>query len=634
MDVLKYRDLFISEAKENIQALNNLLVHIEKKPGDVNAIVEALRLMHSIKGSAGMMGLNEISEIAHEAENLLIEVRDGRRRATSDVIDTLFKCLDKINTLLEGITNKIDEKPINIESDLKDVNLKVFLETMEPLKPLRAFMLLRTLAECGDVVRTQPPSDALARGEYGNLVEAEVLTKDVHKLEESIKQIPDVVKVELAISNTTPKTDVSLLGSISLLERTSQIDELVSFVEESQAQSTVATITLSRAGEERKLEEVKVNIKNLDALFNLIGEIVLIKSRLNNIISKMDNDELKELISTLERLISDMQNEVMNMRLVPLRQIFNMFPRIIRDTAKELGKEVDFIITGGEIAVDKKILEEIVDPLIHLIRNAIDHGIEKSEERTAMGKPPIGTIKITAKKESSYIVIQVEDDGRGIDPGYVKRVAVEKGFISQEVASKLSDEEALMLICLPGFSTKGSTTLMSGRGMGMNTVKNKIEALGGHLSITSQVGKGTTVSLRLPTSMATMKTMLATVGSRIYAIPIPDIEAVLRVPKNAIKTVNGRKVILYRGEVVPILDMSMALNTGDILDQRSDNCSLVVIRRSSGQMIALLASSVIGEEEIVIKQLPRMLRGIKGLSGATILGDGSVSFIVDPFTLQ
>lgn len=634
MDMLKYRDVFISEAKENVQTLNNLLVHIERNPSDVNAIEEAFRIMHSIKGSAGMVGLTEISEIAHEAESVLSDICNGKRKVTSEVIDLLFSYVDKISMLLEkaAIESEKDSSSSN-KSDLKRVKLKIVLDTTDALKPLRAFMLLRALAECGDVIRTEPQSDLLVQGGFDKIIEAEILTNDVSKLEETIKQIPDVIKIETTIAKTSAKTEASLFGSLGLSEKMRQIDELVSLVEENEAQTGAATLTSIKIGEERRLEEVKVSIKSLDTLFNLVGEIVLVKSRLSNVISKTDNDELKELVLTLERLISDMQNEIMSMRLVPLRQIFNIFPRIIRDLAKELGKDVDFIITGGDIAVDKKILEEIFDPLVHVVRNAIDHGIEKSEERIANGKPPVGTIKITAKKESGYIVIQVEDDGRGIDPEHIKRVAIDKGFISQEMASKLSDEEALMLICLPGFSTKNSATMLSGRGMGMNAVKNKIEALGGSLSIASQVGKGTLVSMRLPASMATMKAMLVMVGTRTYAIPIADVEAVIRVPRNSIKTINNKKVVMYRGEVVPVLDLSIILNVGERLNYNSDYYSLIIIRRTSGQSIGLLASSVLGEEEIVIKQLPKMLRGMKGLSGATILGDGSVSFILDPITL-
>ncbi|RLF04058.1 MAG: hypothetical protein DRJ60_07645, partial [Thermoprotei archaeon] len=413
MDLLEYKDVFVSEVKEHLQTLDNLLVHLEKNPKDKDAIIEALRLMHSIKGSAGMMGYTEISKLAHEAENILIDLRDEKMQITSEVIDRLLGYVDKIRGLIE--LEEQQDASIKSSEGVKGVKVKMKLKVDDPLKPIRAFMILRVLAECGDVVSTTPPTDQLAQGQFNDVVEAELIVDDPQKVKDSLSQIPDIVEVQVEVKEDIVAEKASLAGAISLSDKIHQIDELVSFVEESEAWSGAATIS-DKFGEHRKLEEVKVNVKNLDTLFNLIGELVLTKARLNSIAVRMDSSELRELMLTLERLVSDMQSEIMAMRLVPLRQVFNTFPRVIRDIAKELGKEVDFVITGGEIAIDRKILEEIVDPLIHIIRNAIDHGIEDPETRRRKGKSPVGTIKISAKKESNYVVIQIEDDGKGIDP--------------------------------------------------------------------------------------------------------------------------------------------------------------------------------------------------------------------------
>jgi two-component system chemotaxis sensor kinase CheA len=363
---------------------------------------------------------------------------------------------------------------------------------------------------------------------------------------------------------------------------------------------------------------------------NLVGELVINKIRLMQLASTHKLDVLEETLASLNRLTNDLQEEIMASRMVPIEQIFNRFPRMIRDLAKKEEKDIDLVLEGGDIELDRTVLDEIGDPLVHILRNCVDHGIEFPDVRKQCGKRPKGTIKLTARREKNHVVIEAQDDGKGIDPQKMRDSAVKKGLMFQEEASKLSDIEAINLSFLPGFSTAEKVTDISGRGVGMDVVRTKIGGMGGSIKLDSIVGKGTTIKLKLPLTVAIIHSLMVKVGTDIYAIPITNVIRDLSIKKEEIKTIKGQEVILIRGEVLPLVRLHKLF---DIKSNGSEELLVVVVERA-GNNIGLVVDQVIGMQEVIIKNLDnKILKGIKGFAGATILGDGNVALILDVGTL-
>ncbi|MDI9644446.1 MAG: chemotaxis protein CheA [Candidatus Verstraetearchaeota archaeon] len=688
-----YREIYLGEVRDHISRLNELFLHLEKSPEDRDALNEAFRVMHTIKGDSAMMGLSHIAEKAHKAEDILDGLRGGRERVCQEVIDRLLSHVDDISELVEefagrasgkfGIVNAnhADEAPaIKHETgcqaskmkELEDAILKMDasiskavgeleIEGKQPplspdpgscgetgapkgkeaipkgfrltiktemekvLRPVRAFMLLKILVENGELIRTDPPNEPLANGEFEDSIVAEVVTKDLGAMLDAIKAVPGVIDVFVEECEPPEQEE-----KISLADKTSQIDRLVSCVEAQGKEVETATISVDSTKGRHKVEEIKVNIASLDRLFNLSGELVLAKSRLGNIVKQHESPEMKEVHRFIEGVVSDLQTEVMNLRLMPIGQVFGIFPRMVRDMSKAVGKEIDLIIEGGDTAVDRKILEEIVDPVVHIVRNCVDHGIETPEERVKKGKGAVGTIRISASRDASHFILEVEDDGRGIDPSAVKQTAIAKGLISPKKAEGMSDEEALYLTCVPGFSTKKSVSELSGRGMGMSAVKNKIEAFGGSLSISSKVEQGTKITIRLPASMATVKVIVVGVGGQVYAIPVADVLEIVEIRKEDIKFIQGAPFINLRGDVIRLYRLAWLLGVQEGI---CNSYPAVIIRRGDGKNYGLLVTEVRDEDEVAMKPVPRILRGVKGFLGSAILGDGKPTFVIDVMSI-
>jgi len=666
-----YREVYIGETKEHIRELNRIFLHLEKNPEDREAIEEALRIMHTIKGDSAILGLGKISNTAHRAEDVLAAVRDKKTALSTVLIDSLIQSVDeieealrsfeaeskigkgigvsfkelesaieKIDANVSGALNKIDNVPK--ASDVKKGSLsqpefgsssrssgtfriRITNNFEALLKPMRAFIILKELAECGDLIETDPPNASLADGNYGETIYATVSTSDLGTMIEALKKIPGVVSVEAE----RVEGSMACEAKISAGEKLIEIDRLVSCVEIESKEQVSAKMNIDLKGRHR-MEEIKVSVSSLDRLFNLAGELVLAKSRLGNIVKLHEDDEIKDIQRMIDSIVSDLQNEVMGLRLIPIGQVFGIFPRTVRDMAKELGKEIDLIIEGGETAVDRKIVEEIVDPIVHIIRNCVDHGIEMPEERIKEGKNAVGTIRIRASRDSSHFILDIEDDGRGIDPKFVKETAVSRGLISRKKAESITDEEAIYLIFTPGFSTKKAVTSLSGRGMGMSAVKSKIEAMGGSILLSSCVGSGTKVSIRLPASMVTMKIIVVGVKGQPFAIPVAEIVEIVEVGADQIRFIQGAPCINLRGDIIRLHRLAWLLG---IEEGICKSYFAVIIRRGDGKSFGLLVSEVRDEDEVAMKPLPKLLRGIKGFLGATILGDGKPTFIIDVMSI-
>ncbi|MFH1783765.1 MAG: chemotaxis protein CheA [bacterium] len=397
--------------------------------------------------------------------------------------------------------------------------------------------------------------------------------------------------------------------------------EVVKPETEKEQQAKVAAIT------EQKTETVRVNIKQLDALMNLVGELVINKAQLVQISTRHQITELSESLSQVDRIASELQTEVLKTRMVPVSLIFDRFPRVVRDISKARGKEIELEITGREIEIDRMILEELNDPLVHLMRNAVDHGVESPDEREAVHKPRVGIIRMVASRGKGFVTIEISDDGKGIDPEKIKQIAVKRGIVTIEEAEQLSKRQALALIYDPRFTTTTEVSDISGRGVGMDVVKTKIESFNGSLEIRSEVGKGTKFILKLPLTLAIIKALLIKIKSEIYAIPLSNITEILHVKRGDIKTVEKEEVIMFREKVLPLKRLNELF--GDTEERRNTDYLSVVAVESSGREVGVVIDSFLGQEEIVIKTLGGLLKKVRGFSGSTILGDGRVVLIVD-----
>ncbi|RLG56977.1 MAG: chemotaxis protein CheA, partial [Candidatus Hydrothermarchaeota archaeon] len=604
-------------------ALDQSLLELEQNPGNYEVLNEVFRYAHTLKGMSATMGFGKVAELSHKMENLLDKVRQGEIDASSNLIDVLLEALDKLREMVNKIAeegkeegeisdiisklesfgedeskNRKDEEKKEVKSK-ETSGLKISVELSEDcaLKSVRAFMVIKSLDEIAEIIDSSPPLQDIEDGRFEKSFELVVSTSETpQKIKEVIEKIGEVKKVE--ISETTAKSE-----------------------KEEKKPSIASTKNVLR-----NVQTVRVSIDKLDSLMNLVGELVIGKSRLFQIGSKYDIEELREALSNINRLTTNLQDIVTQMRMVEVGFIFNRFPRMVRDLAKKEGKKVNFIIEGKDIELDRTVLDEIGDPLVHLLRNSVDHGIETPEERIKAGKSEVGTLKLIAKREKNHVKIIVEDDGRGIDPDKIRKKAVEKGIITEEEANKISDEEALSLIFAPGLSTAEKVTDVSGRGVGMDVVKSKITSLGGVVEIKSKVREGTRVTLTLPLTLAIIQALLIKVRQEIYAIPLSNVLEILNVKREEIKTVKGNKVINLRGKILPIIELDRLLGISE--NGTKEKYPVVVVDKEN-QPIGLGVDGLIGQQEIVIKTFDNILKGVKGFAGATILGDGRVVLILD-----
>ncbi len=649
-DMSEYKEMFAVESEEHLQSMNEALLHLEKDPHNSETINIMFRAAHTLKGMSATMGYVNIKELTHNMENLMDRVRKNEISLDASSIDILFKCLDTleimvetpeksseidISSLIEKISslskndsvaipsdteknlsteNAVHEDMVNEETPVpknspeingcNNFEITVTLHESCLLKSARSTVVMRNLSELGEIIETIPPIKDLEDEKFEHEFTIIISTKEeAKKLEDAAKKVSEIVKVEVK----------SHQGS----NKKTKIDDKNSANEGSKNSI-------------KSVQSVRVSIERLDSLMNLVGELIINKIRLMQLASVHKLDALEEALASLNRLTNDLQEEIMASRMVPIDQIFNRFPRMIRDLAKKEEKEIDLILEGGDIELDRTVLDEVGDPLVHILRNCVDHGIELPEVRKQNGKNPKGTVRLIARREKNHVVIEAIDDGKGMDPKKMRDAAVNKGIMSQEEASKLSDTEAINLSFLPGFSTAEKVTDVSGRGVGMDVVRTKIGGMGGSIKLESILGKGTTITLKLPLTVAIIHSLMVKVGTDIYAIPITNVIRDLSIRKEDIKTIKGEEVILIRGEVLPLVRLHKLF---DIKTNGSEELLVVVVERA-GSNVGLVVDQVIGQQEVIIKNLDNnILKGVKGFAGATILGDGNVALILDVVTL-
>ena len=686
MDTNQYMVMFLEESREHLQTLNSCLLDLEHNPENLSVLNEIFRSAHTIKGMSATMGFTKIAELTHEMENVLDLLRKNQLEPSEDIVDTIFKCVDTLEQMVESVASGADididvsdliAKLLSIakgdvvaettaktvatketvaetstsgksQMDLSDMEVSIIanaqkdgLQTLEikvsltdscVLKSARAYMVMNNLDELGEVIKAIPSTDDLEQEKFEKSFQVLVVTnEEVARVESSLMSISEIETVEIVV--------IDAQNQISKEQEIKEVAvkvEQVSTDEKKEIKAEPNKNNVQANNVDKKLksgQSVRVDIDKLDSLLNLVGELVINKTRLEQIGITHRLTELVETIEQMDRVTTDLQSVVMKVRMVPVGQVFNRFPRMVRDLSRDLEKEINLIIEGEETELDRTVIDEIGDPLVHLLRNSIDHGIELPEERRAKGKSSIGEVRLIARHEGNNVIIMVEDDGKGINAEVIKRKAVQKGLISQAEADKMDNNEAVKLVFLPGFSTAEVVTDVSGRGVGMDAVKNKIESLGGLVDVETKLDEGSKFKIRLPLTLAIIQALLIKVQEEIYAIPLGSIDSTINIGSEDIKTVQNQEVILLRGQIIPIIRLANLLNVPQQVATNSKDLFVVIVHMGD-QKAGIIVDNLIGQQEIVIKTLGKLLAGIKVIAGATILGNGQVALILDVGTLM
>ncbi|MDI2589240.1 chemotaxis protein CheA [Psychrobacillus sp. NEAU-3TGS] len=681
MDTSQYLEMFIEESKEHLQACNEHLLELEKNPEDIAIVNEVFRSAHTLKGMSATMGYEDIANLTHKMENVLDEIRNNRLHVTADLLDVVFTAVDQLEEMVldiaAGGNGKLDvadtvqklhaietgeevpvaattvEETVTVDSsnvqnwlNYDDYELTVIQQSLEQdyhtyeiyvklredclLKAARVYMVFELLEKMGDVIKSSPSVEKLEEEDFDEVFYIALVTNepkdDVQKKLMKVSEVTEVVvqAVTLEQLKTRQQDELSKVEeekqvAVQTPEQTSETTELQPEKKEKSSAPKGNTPTSSKT--------IRVNIERLDVLMNLFEELVIDRGRLQSISEDLRNAELDETVERMSRITGDLQNIILNMRMVPVETVFNRFPRMVRQLARDLNKKINLEVIGAETELDRTVIDEIGDPLVHLIRNSLDHGIESPEVRKSKGKPEEGTVVLRAYHSGNHVFIEIEDDGAGINREKVLKKAISRGIVSEEVALTLTDKQVAELILSSGFSTADVISDVSGRGVGLDVVKTTIESLGGTIEISSTEGKGSLFSIQLPLTLSIISVMLVELGEEIYAIPLSSIIETAIIRSSDILNAHNQKVIDFRGKVVPLVFLE------DVFDvpreSTKEEFHSVVLVRKGDKMAGLVVDSFIGQQEVVLKSLGAYLTSVFAISGATILGNGKVALIVD-----
>ncbi len=618
MDMERYEELFREEASGILESISLDIIALEK--GDNDKLEELFRNIHTLKGMAASMGYDDIETLSHKMEDLLSAVRDGKYGIDSKFIDLMLKCSDMLQRLFDntfGDRKKIDISSIvdNIENFGKTAKapeksktgslvytIKITIGGAPEFKGVRAAVIYKEISEHGNIISSTPQYDKLISGTFDNTFMVDVESKlTVSELKKYLSDMLDVEKVDI---------------------RKSKVKSAKVKVKETKTEEIKPSFNQQQKGP----VYVRVKMDKLDDLQNLIAELIITKSAFNEYMNTKNQSMLEDAIQKISRLISLLQDEVGNMRMVPLEEIFNKFPRFVRDGAKELGKEINFVIKGEQIEIDRSLLSGIYDPILHLLKNSMDHGIEPPEERKKKGKNAMGLIELKARREKNNVDIEIFDDGRGIDTNKIKEKIFEKGLLSEEEVDQLSEQELFNYIKLEGFSTSKSVTKFSGRGVGIDAVDKMVRRLGGRLFIDSKSEHWTKITIRLPLTLSIIKAMIVLCNNSLYAIPLENVQETVDVYSDRINSIHNQEVIVLREDVYPVVRLrniigSKELNNDEILQG-------IVVGDGASKAI-LIVDSYETQTEIVVKNLPSIFDNINIYSGISILGTGKMALILD-----
>ena len=688
MDVSQYLEIFIDETKEHLQSLNTQILELEQNPENMDTINEVFRAAHSLKGMAGTMGYKRMQNLTHDMENVFSEVRNGHIKVNASMIDCLFQCLDALDeylgniqesgdegtndnellikdlsAMLDGGAEKAEDKKEEVKAEAevrvsdtskekwKDIplgdaenhvlseaakqgkniiGLTVYVQESCILKAARAFLVFKALEDLGEIIVSNPSAQdiedekfeyefsiiMIADCDAKKAIDAASYVSEIHEVVGSImtppayeeaEEVKEEVKEETAATQTVQEAPAA----------------------KKEAKAPAATQAAEKKGKPVVNRTVRVDIEKLDVLMNLVSELIIAK---NSLVSATNaegavNVGVNEHIEYLESVTTNLHESVMKVRMVPIESVVNKFPRMIRDLQKKLGKKMELYMSGEETELDRTVVDEIGDPLMHLLRNSADHGLESAAVRKERGKPEVGSIFLNAYQEGNNVVIEVRDDGNGIDVDAVRAKAIERGTITEEQAESMSEKEIINLLFLPSFSTAKQVSDVSGRGVGLDVVRSKIESLSGEVEVKSKLGVGSTWIIRLPLTLAIIQALMVVVGGEKYAISLGSIQTIEDISPSDIKFVQSKEVITLRGNVIPLVRLNKVL--GIESTKKEDENLIAVIVKKGDKQAGLIIDELMGQQEIVIKSLGKYINKSKEISGATILGDGEVALILD-----
>ncbi|TPH71711.1 hybrid sensor histidine kinase/response regulator [Helicobacter pylori] len=650
-DLQEIMEDFLIEAFEMNEQLDQDLVELEHNPEDLDLLNRIFRVAHTIKGSSSFLNLNILTHLTHNMEDVLNRARKGEIKITPDIMDVVLRSIDLMKTLLVTIRDTGSDTNNGKENEIEEVVKKLQAITSQNLEGAKE------TSGAKETPKEEAKEEIKKKAKEENKEnKAKVPTAENSASDNPLADEPDLdyanmsaeeVEAEIErLLNKRQEADKERRAQKKQEDQAKPKQEVAPAKETPKTETPKAPKTETKAKAKADTEEnkapsigveqtVRVDVRRLDHLMNLIGELVLGKNRLIRIYSDVEErydgekflEELNQVVSSISAVTTDLQLAVMKTRMQPVGKVFNKFPRMVRDLSRELGKSIELIIEGEETELDKSIVEEIGDPLIHIIRNSCDHGIEPLEERRRLNKPETGKVQLSAYNEGNHIVIKISDDGKGLDPVMLKEKAIEKGVISERDAESMSDREAFNLIFKPGFSTAKVVSNVSGRGVGMDVVKTNIEKLNGIIEIDSEVGVGTTQKLKIPLTLAIIQALLVGVQEEYYAIPLSSVLETVRISQDEIYTVDGKSVLRLRDEVLSLVRLSDIFKVDAILESNSD--VYVVIIGLADQKIGVIVDYLIGQEEVVIKSLGYYLKNTRGIAGATVRGDGKITLIVD-----
>lgn len=682
MDVNQYLEIFLDETKEHLENLNAQILKLEQEPEDADTINEIFRAAHSLKGMAGTMGYKRMQNLTHDMENVFSEIRSGNMKVNSNLIDTLFQCLDALEEYTNNIQETADEgtndnqpliaqlaeflgnegktqeapkaekkeekAPAESGSDKKWLDIKlddsertvlskakeqgkniygltIFIHENCLLKAARAFLVYKAVEEKAEIMVCYPPAQDIEDEKFELDFSLIVISDD--SLDNILAAARNVSEIE------------KVLGDVYEFEPVKEEEKTAVVQAQAAAKETTAVTQQAKGGEKKAVSKpvvnrtVRVDIEKLDVLMNLVSELIIAKNSLVSASTSegSSNAGFNEQIEYLESVTTNLHESVMKVRMVPIESVVSKFPRMIRDLSKKLDKKMELYMSGEETELDRTVVDEIGDPLMHLLRNAADHGLESADVRAKLGKPEVGSIFLDAYQDGNNVVIEVRDDGAGIDVEEVKKTAIERGVITPEQGESMSEKDIINLLFHAGFSTSKKISDVSGRGVGLDVVKSKIESLSGEVEVKSKLGEGSTWTIRLPLTLAIIQALMVIVGGEKYAISLGSIQTIEDISPSEIKYVQNKEVINLRGTVIPLIRLSREL---DIESSKAPDENMVVVIVKKGEKLAgLVIDELMGQQEIVIKSLGKYISKCKIISGATILGDGEVALILDANTL-
>lgn len=679
MELNQYLSMFIDESKDHLQAINENLLSLEQNPTDISIVQVIFRSAHTLKGMSATMGFEDLAKLTHEMENVLDLVRNNKLEMNSFIFDCLFKSTDAletmVNDIIQGGTGQADVA--HIVTALKSIVTGDYQKDASPAASAPQAKSAATNSMEVDQFQLSILEQSIAAGHRAYFVEVSVREDCVLKAAraymvfdqfehngEVIKSTPSIQDIEqekfdrsfsvFFITHLEKEPLEKLIGNVSEIEsaKALPLDEEVieqlknskgsaeaapqaEAAKPSEAASPVAAAETRAPSSAAKAPQqavgnrtIRVDIERLDLLMNLFSELLIDRVRLEQLASEVRRQDLTETVEHMARVSSDLQNIVMKLRMVPVDTVFNRFPRMVRDVAKSLDKKVDLIVTGAETELDRTVVDEIGDPLVHLLRNSIDHGVEPITDRLAAGKPETGTVHLRAFHSGNHVFIEIEDDGRGINRQKVLQTAINRGIVRPELADRMSDDEVAALLFASGFSTADKISDISGRGVGLDVVKTKIESLGGVVSVESKFGKGTKFSVQLPLTLSIISAMLIRVNDEKFAIPLSSIVETAAIRKTAVRNVHGIPMIDFRKSVIPLVSLAKVYEVPGATEAEQEETEIVIVKKGE-KLAALTVSELIGQQEIVLKGLGKYLTNIFAISGATILGDGQVALILD-----